>query len=137
MIEWIDSHQTALAWLAASSVVTFVGTVTLVPLLVIRIPADYFSQDRRKRKWLAGRHPAFRYVLLAGKNLFGYVFVAVGLALLLLPGQGLLTIFIGVTLLDFPGKYHVERWVVTRPRVLRSVNWLRRRARRAPLAVDG
>jgi hypothetical protein len=36
-------------------------------------------------------------------------------------------------LLDFPGKYRLERWLATRRAVWRSINWLRRRAGREPL----
>jgi len=71
-----------------------------------------------------------------GKNVLGGVFILVGIVLLALPGQGLLTILVGVMLLNFPGKFAFERWLVTRRPILRSVNWLRRRARRAPLTLD-
>ncbi len=74
-------------------------------------------------------------MLLTGKNALGYLFVLMGIAMLVLPGQGILTIMIGVTLLDFPGKYRLERWLVSRRPVLRSINWLRRCAGREPLAT--
>jgi len=51
------------------------------------------------------------------------------------PGQGLLTILIGVTLLDFKGKHELERKLVRQPSVLRAVNWLRAKAGRAPLEL--
>ena len=35
-----------------------------------------------------------------------------------------------LTLIDFPGKYRLECWFVTRPAVWNSVNWLRTRAGR-------
>ena len=74
--------------------------------------------------------------MIIGKNLIGYVFVVAGIIMLMLPGQGILTIVIGITLLDFPGKYRLERWVVSRRPVLRSINWVRRRAKRGPLVID-
>jgi len=60
-----------------------------------------------------------------------------GIIMLVLPGQGIFTILIGIMLLNFPGKYRLERWIVARRPVLRSINWLRRRAGRAPLVPDG
>ena len=57
----------------------------------------------------------------------------VGIAMLVLPGQGLLTIVVGIVLLNFPGKYRLERWLATRSPVWRSLNWLRRRAGRPEL----
>jgi hypothetical protein len=38
--------------------------------------------------------------------------------------------------MDFPGKFHVERWIVTRKPVFQAINWLRRRAGQAPLVVE-
>lgn len=48
MPEWITDHKTLLASLAVLSVITFVGTLILIPLLVVRIPEDYFTQRRRR-----------------------------------------------------------------------------------------
>jgi hypothetical protein len=136
MLDFFHMHETTILWLAASSLVTFIASLIIVPLLVIRIPSDYFSQRKRRRPPWANHHPLLRAVLLVSKNLCGYVFLLAGILMLVLPGQGLLTIFIGVMLLDFPGKYLLERWLVTRRPVLRSINWLRRRAMRPPLHPD-
>ena len=56
-----------------------------------------------------------------------------GFAMLLVPGQGLLTMAVGLMLSDFPGKYRLEQWLVSRASVWRSINWIRKRARREPL----
>jgi hypothetical protein len=77
-------------------------------------------------KILADSHPIPRALLLAGKNALGFVLVLTGIFMLLLPGQGLLTIIAGMMLLDFPGKQLLERRLVRRPLVLRSINWLRK-----------
>ncbi len=136
MLEWIINNETVLWWLAAASVVTFVATVVLVPLLIARIPADYFAHGKRHHMPWAEHHAAVRAFLLIAKNVLGCVFIAVGVVLLLLPGQGLLTILVGILLLDFPGKYKLERWLITRRPVLRSVDWLRRRAGKSALVLD-
>ena len=60
-----------------------------------------------------------------------------GIAMLVLPGQGLLTILIGLTLLNFPGKYTAERRLAGRPRIARTLNRIRAAARRPPLAIPG
>lgn len=135
MIEWIKSNDALLLSLAGTSTLVFVATLLAVPWFAARIPEDYFAHGRRHRAPWTGLHPALRAVLIAGKNLVGAVFVVVGLALLVLPGQGLLTILAGIILLDLPGKYRLERWVIGRRPVLRSINWLRRRAGRPPLIV--
>jgi hypothetical protein len=137
MIEWIQSNETALWCLAASTTITFMATLIVVPLLVVRIPSDYFSRTRRRHKLWANHHPAVRAMLLIGKNALGYIFVVAGIIMLVLPGQGIFAILIGIMLLNFPGKYQLERWIVARRPVLRSINWLRQRAGRAPLVPDG
>jgi hypothetical protein len=74
---------------------------------------------------------------LVGKNLLGAVLIVAGLLMLVVPGQGLLTIAVGLALTDFPGKFRLERWIVKRPSVWRTINWLRRRAGREPLERPG
>ena len=71
----------------------------------------------------------------------GYTAVAVlilaGIAMLVLPGQGLLTILIGFLMLDLPGKYRVEKWLISRGRVLHAINWYRGKKGRPPLRLNG
>ena len=135
MVEWIQSHGSLLWWLTAASIVTFVSTPIVLPWVVVRIPADYFAHRRRQRKPWADQRPLVRGALVIGKSLLGYVFIAAGVLMLVLPGQGMLTILVGIILVDFPGKYRLERWIVTRRPVLRFINRLRRRAGRAPLVL--
>ncbi len=71
-----------------------------------------------------------------GKNILGALFLLAGVAMLLLPGQGLLTMVMGVVFLDLPGKYKFERWLIARPGIARSVNWLRQRAGRPLLIIS-
>ncbi|MEE8450895.1 MAG: PGPGW domain-containing protein [Thermoguttaceae bacterium] len=133
MIEWVQTHETILWWLAATSAVTFIATLVVVPWLIVRIPEDYFRDPKRHRVPWADRHAVVRVILLIGKNLLACLLLVAGIAMLLLPGQGILTILVGVLLLNFPGKYKLERWLIRRRPVLRSVNWLRRRSGRVPL----
>ena len=65
--------------------------------------------------------------------MLGAIFIVAGIAMIFLPGQGAITILIGITLTDFPGKYRLERWLVTRRPILRSINWLRERRGHPPL----
>ena len=62
-----------------------------------------------------------------------------GLRCWYLPGQGLLTLLIGLMLTDFPGKYRLEKRLIAQPGVLKAVNWLRARAGHPPLEppIDG
>ncbi len=134
MLDGLTIDQTTIWYLAVFSIVSFIGTLLLVPVLVIRIPDDYFAEKKR-RHWepWAHEHPVIRWSLLMAKNILGYIFIALGIAMLVLPGQGVLTILIGIMFINFPGKYRLERWVVMRAPVLNTINRLRRRAGRMPL----
>jgi hypothetical protein len=131
--EWTKSNPAILWWLFAGSAVMFVLTPVAVAWAVVRLPADYFRHRKGEPLATYQRHPAVRLLLFITKNLVGIVLLIAGLAMLVLPGQGLLTIVVGLILIDFPGKLRLERWMATRPPVWRSLNWLRRRAGRAEL----
>jgi len=134
MVEWIQQHEALAVWLGGLSMLLFIGTLVAMPFMVVRIPADCFRT--KKRPAHVGPHTTAHGLVRIGKNVLGAVFVVAGLAMLVLPGQGLLTIMVGIILLEFPGKRRLERWVIRRRGVLRSINWLRRRAKHEPLVVD-
>ena len=75
---------------------------------------------------------------IVAKNISGVVLVFAGILMSLpgVPGQGVLTILMGVMLLDFPGKRRLELKLVSRPKVLRTVNRIRARFDRPPLLLD-
>lgn len=123
-----------LAWLAAASVVGFVASLIAIPWILVRLPADYFD-TRVPRHWMIDRHPALRAIGLTVKNLAGYVFLLAGIAMLVLPGQGILTILIGVSLIDFPGKHRLEARLVAQRMVLHAINTVRHRFGRPPLVL--
>jgi hypothetical protein len=134
MSEWVQNHATLVWWLTGASAATFVGTLIVVPWLLIRIPADFFSRPRGGEKRKRPRRAAVtRWAIKIGRNLLGVVLVVVGIVMLLAPGQGILTILAGIVFLQFPGKRRFARWIVSRGPVLATINALRRRAGRPPL----
>lgn len=141
MIEWwigiARQHAELFFWLTVLSVATVVAFVTIGPRLLARLPEDYFVNPDHRRKHDSLRHlnPALRALIPMLKNLVGLIFLVVGFILLFVPGQGLLTMLAGVVLMNFPGKYAMERWLVQRPQVHRSINWVRRRAGAPPLVI--
>lgn len=135
MLELFRDYKTLLWCLTAASLVIFIGTILIVPLLVARIPADYFQRDRRDARRVKILHPVVWLALMLIKNALGIVFIATGVVLLFVPGQGIITILIGITLMNFPGKRALERWIIQRRPVHRAVNWLRRRFHQGPLEL--
>ena len=128
--EWVKEHAW---WLTATSLVTFVGSLILLPVLVVRMPADYFVEDRV----MVGEEisPLLRVLALVGKNLLGVLLLIAGIAMLFIPGQGLLTMLMGLALMDFPGKRAAEVRMVRMPKVNRALNWIRRKYGREELQV--
>ena len=118
-------------------VVTFAISLAIVSVVMVKIPADYFQQGK-ERKILAGKPQVIRYLAIFGKNLLGVALVIVGILLSLpgVPGQGFLTILLGVMLLDFPGKQKLEHKIVSRPQVRNAINKLRRRFGKPELVLD-
>jgi len=116
--------------LGVFSAAAFVASLVAVPWFIARMPSDYFRRPREARTLSGGA-----IVLHGLKNLLGALLVLAGILCLVLPGQGLLMIVMGLVLLDFPGKLRLERWLVNRRPVLRSINALRRRAHRPPLEM--
>lgn len=71
------------------------------------------------RDWPA-RRPALHLLLVVGKDTLGLVLLLAGLAMLVLPGQGLLTIFVPIMLLDFPRQHDLEQWLIRRRPLFRA-----------------
>ena len=127
MGEWLRRYEGALFWVGVTSLGFLVLSLALLPILIARLPSDYFAYERRHGFWLRRLSPAVRACVLAAKNLLGLIVVVCGVLMLVLPGQGLLMLLVGLSLLDFPGKYRLERWLLRRRAVLGSLNWIRQR----------
>jgi len=121
----------AVALGVGSAVVSFF----VVGAVLARIPADYFVNPAARLP--IDRHPVLKVLVVVGRNLLGYLLIVLGVALSLpgVPGQGVLTILMGVMLIDLPGKHAAARWLVTRRPVLAAVNRMRTRVGREPLVV--
>lgn len=126
LVALADQWQPLMLLASGASLLLMLATLVAVPLVVTRLPADYFSRDTRREP--RGQRPAWLALLLApAKNAVGFVLVIFGIIMLVTPGQGLLTLLVGLLLMNFPGKFRLERWLVSRPGVLAALNWLRRR----------
>ena len=135
MIGWFAEH----AWLLSlASVLLFVVGLGAGWALILLIPADYFCASMGiKEAARRRRHPVWRLILRIGKNLAGTIVLTLGIimAMPLVPGPGVLFILLGVSLLDVPGKRRVERYIISRPVVLRSVNRMRSKWHRSALII--
>jgi hypothetical protein len=119
---------TGLVELTVASAITFVASVVGASWAVRRLPPDYLLDEPGTVRSDGGLTPG-----LLLRNGIGVVLLLMGVLMLVLPGQGVLTILAGLGLMDFRGKRRVERWLMLRPRVLAAINRLRHRSGRPPL----
>lgn len=112
-------------------------TLIVGALIVVNLPQNYFS-SRFDGQLFSDSSPLLRLILIPLKNLVGLAMLILGIVLSLpgVPGQGLLTILLGLILLDIPGKRALEARIVGRPAILSVLNKLRARFGKPPLEVD-
>jgi hypothetical protein len=120
---------------AVVTVTSAVVSLVAVAIVLSRLPADYFVNPAARLP--IDRHPILKLVLALFRNLLGWFLIVLGILLSFpgVPGQGILTILMGVMLVDFPGKHAAELWLLTRRGVLTAVNALRARLRKPPLLM--
>jgi len=122
----------ALLWtLGIFSAVSFVGSLVAIPIVVARLPVDHFVGPHEAADWVTSS--IGRRIWLVLKNILGVLLITGGLIMLVLPGQGVLTLLLGVALMDLPGKWKVMRALARRPNVMKALNWMRERAKKPPL----
>ncbi len=129
-MDWTQLLGELVIWGMALSLITLVVALVAVPWVVCRLPQDYFSRPRRHT--LRDQSGPGYLALVVVRNLLGAVLVLAGLAMLFTPGQGMVTLLTGLLIMNFPGKYRLERAVVAREGVARTLNWLRRRRGLSP-----
>jgi len=137
LLAWIEQHQHLAWWSAGISIVAFFGTLIAIPVIVARMPANYFMERELPPDSWRSRHKAVRVTLRVLKDALGVLLVLAGivLAMPLVPGQGILTILIGLSLVDFPGKRNLELKLIRLRAVRRAINWIRARVHQPPLEL--
>ncbi len=120
---WFD-HPALLWGLGGFSVLAVLCSIVLVPLYLAKLPPDFLTIGDLQQHSMVWR---------IARNALGVVLVLLGLAMLLLPGQGLITLMVGVLLLDFPGKQQLVQRVLGQAKILKAVNKLRETRGSPPL----
>jgi hypothetical protein len=106
--------------------------VIALPYVILGLPEDYFASRRRTANPFGKRHPAVRWSVRIVKSVLGFALILIGVAMLMLPGQGLLMVVAGLVLAEFPGKRSLERALARRRRIMRAMNWIRRKGSKPP-----
>lgn len=141
-MDWLLSYWESLTWTGIffglgifllSLAVSFAAIV----IVMVKIPENYFS-PHYEQDFLPNSPWIVRWGAVILKNLLGVFLILLGLALSLpgVPGQGFLTILLGLIMLDIPGKRPLEARIIQRPKVLSAINNLRARFGKPPLIMD-
>ena len=135
MIEWAEGHSVIVWLLSLLSVVTFAATLVAIPLLVARIPENYFTRTKKNPGHCIAGYPRARVLYLVVKNVVGIIFIVAGIIMLFIPGQGIVTILIGILMTNFPGKRKMALRMIRQPKVYKAINWMRSKSHRPPLKL--
>ncbi len=131
--QWFADHPEVLISMGVSSVFIFLISIIGISWFVAQIPEDYFLLSKRQTSKWQEQKPILRLVAVVGKNILGLSLIIGGLLMLILPGQGLLTIVTGLLLVNYPGKYKLEQKLVSIPSIYKPLNWIRFKAKKPPL----
>jgi hypothetical protein len=117
--------------------ISLVLSFSAIVLVVVKIPANYFS-SHYQRDFLPNSPFFVRWGAVILKNLLGIFLILIGIVLSLpgVPGQGLLTILLGLIMLDIPGKRPIEAKIISRPAIQNVINKIRARFNKPPLVLD-
>ena len=129
----ILNYKNFILWLGSISFLVFIFSLISIKWLVALIPSDYFIENKRNK--YQSSYPLTWLISIIIKNIVGYILIIGGILMLVLPGQGLFTIIIGLMLSNYPGKYFIERKFIALPSVLKTINWLRKKSNKPPLKV--
>ena len=135
MEDFINNYKGVLLALGVISALLFFLSLLLIPFLLIRIPEEYFAEKQNVNTGSESQLRFTQIIIRIIKNISGVILLLCGIAMLLLPGQGILTILLAMTLIDFPYKRRLECWLISRPVVIRNINRLRKKAGVPPLKI--
>ena len=116
-----------LKWLAIISAITFVVSLLIIPLIISKLPPDFFAKIRADHKTNNNNSSLYNLVLVLLRNIFGLAFLVGGILMLFLPGQGILTIVLGLSIMVFPGKRRLVNFLIEQHSIQHSLNWIRRK----------
>ena len=141
-MEWFSDIW---ASLTIGKVALFVGLFILslafsfasIAVVMVKIPANYFS-PHYVQDFLPNSPWLVRWGAVVGKNVFGIFLIVLGILLSLpgVPGQGVLTILLGLIMIDIPGKRPLEARIIKRPSILSAINRFRAKYNKPPLVMD-
>jgi Trk-type K+ transport system membrane component len=135
METFLADYRPMLKWLGLFSTITFFLSLLIIPWIISRLPSDFF-RHLRDHKTKEHHHPLMWILLRSLRHFLGTILLLAGILMLFLPGQGILTIILGLSLLDFPGKKKAKDAFLRRHSVHTGLNWIREKEGKPPFSFD-
>jgi hypothetical protein len=137
IISWSSINSDLLFLLGSLSIFILIISVFMMVLIISFLSEDYFKSENRNliSSVQNSRYPLLKLLVLITKNFFGILLLVSGILMLVLPGQGILSIITGLVFIDYPGKYKFERKLLRQKGVINSINLIRSRLSKPPLKV--
>jgi len=121
---WLENNNGLLVYLGVFSFFLFFVSIFGIKYFAAKIPHDYFVR-KEKFSRLKERSIFLWLIYKLLKNLIGYILIFFGVLALILPGQGVIMILIGLVMSDYPGKLKLEKKIISINGVRKGINWLR------------
>ena len=105
------------------------ASLLLTPFLLGKIPQEYFIHTNQHKVEI--KHLG-HLIIVVIRTLIGFVLLIAGIIMLVTPGQGIVSIFLGLFLMEFPGKRRLELKLINHEPTFKALNWLRGKANKDP-----
>ncbi len=125
---WLSGHALLLSILASVSASLLVVTIVAAPWAVSRLPSNYLLQRLERNS----KQGIWYSLTSVSRALLGFLVTLLGLVMLITPGPGVIMLLLGISIAEFPGKNRLLIYLATRPNVLSSLNWMRKRHGKPP-----
>jgi hypothetical protein len=136
LIDWVENYRIVIWWIGALSTIIFLIILFAIPIFIVKLPSDFFIRQNLPKPLLASRkHTVIRLIYVIIKNVIGVMIIFAGIAMLFLPGQGVMTVIIGISLLNIRGKRRIVLAFVCRSFVIQSLNRLRTRFNKPTFSI--
>jgi hypothetical protein len=122
VIDFSLGYQQYFIWIGVVSAGVFIISLLLTPFLLGLIPVDYFVDPSRHK--LRIEHP-LHLIFVVFRTVFGFILFVAGVVMLITPGQGVISILLGLFLMEFPGKQKLEMKLINHDPTFKALNWLR------------
>ncbi|ABL02451.1 hypothetical protein Rmag_0719 [Candidatus Ruthia magnifica str. Cm (Calyptogena magnifica)] len=125
----LSQFEDVLMMIGIVSSVVFIISLLLIPYLLGLIPSNYFLKNSKTQLKI---NKPFDLIKLIIKTLIGFILLIAGIIMLVTPGQGLISILLGLFLMEFPGKRQLELKLINHHPIFKTLNWLRSKVNKPP-----